>query len=432
MRRVIRLALVGLLAVGGGVFAAAGASGAQVSGNISFAGIWTGAEQKNFQAVINAFQKLNPGVKVKYQPAGDNLPTVLATAVKGGNPPDLAAVGQPGTARDFAQQGKLKPINFARATIAKNYSPDWLKLGTINGKLYGLFFKGANKSTVWYSPSAFKTAGITPPTTFDQLLADAKTLRASGVPAYSIGGADGWTLTDLFENIYLRQAGPAKYDQLSTHAIPWTDPSVKQALTTMGQILGDTQNVAGGSQGALQTDFPGSVTQVFGSPQKAAMVFEGDFVIGNITDQTKAKPLTGFNVFNFPSVNGSAPAVVGGGDEVIMFKDSPAARAFVSYLATPAAATIWATKGGFSSPNKGVKASAYKDPIARRTALALANAKTFRFDMSDLAPPAFGGTVGRGEWKDLQDFLKDPNDVDGTAAQLEKDAAAAFGASGSK
>ncbi len=35
------------------------------------------------------------------------------------------------------------------------------------------------------------------------------------MPAYSIGGADGWTLTDLFENIYLRQAGPEKYDQLS-------------------------------------------------------------------------------------------------------------------------------------------------------------------------------------------------------------------------
>jgi alpha-glucoside transport system substrate-binding protein len=427
--KVTRLALAGLLATSVGLLAASGASGAQVSGNLSMIGIWTGAEQQNFQAVIKGFQKLNPGVKIKFQPAGDNTPTVLATAVKGGNPPDIAAVGQPGLAQDFARQGKLKPLTFARGTIAANYSPDWLKLGTINGKLYGLFFKGANKSTVWYSPSAFKTAGITAPTTFDQLLADAKTLRSSGVPAFSIGGADGWTLTDLFENIYLRQAGAAKYDQLAQHKIPWTDPSVKDALKTMAQIVGDTQNVAGGTQGALQTDFPGSVTQVFGTPQKAAMVFEGDFVIGNITDQTKAKPFSGFNVFPFPSVNGSAPAVVGGGDEVIMFKDSPAARAFIKYLATPAAATIWAQKGGFSSPNKNVKASAYKDPIARRTAVALAKAKTFRFDMSDLAPASFGGTPGQGEWKDLQDFLKNPSDVDGTAAQLEKDAAKAFGSS---
>ncbi len=83
------------------------------------------------------------------------------------------------------------------------------------------------------------------------------------MPAYSIGGADGWTLTDLFENIYLRQAGPDKYDQLSTHELKWTDQSVKDALTTMAQVLGDTSNIAGGTSGALQTDFPTSVSKVF-------------------------------------------------------------------------------------------------------------------------------------------------------------------------
>ena len=90
------------------------------------------------------------------------------------------------------------------------------------------------------------------------------------MPAYSIGGADGWTLTDLFENIYLRMAGPEKYDQLTDHEIPWTDQSVKDALTEIGKIFGDTENIAGGTSGALQTDFPTSVTQVFSDPPKAA------------------------------------------------------------------------------------------------------------------------------------------------------------------
>ena len=75
-----------------------------------------------------------------------------------------------------------------------------------------------------------------PPVT--QLLKDAQTLKASGTPAYSIGGADGWTLTDMFENIYLRTFGAAKYDQLSQHKIKWTDPSVATALTTMAKIVG--------------------------------------------------------------------------------------------------------------------------------------------------------------------------------------------------
>jgi ABC-type glycerol-3-phosphate transport system substrate-binding protein len=157
-------------------------------------------------------------------------------------------------------------------------------------------------------------------------------------------GADGWTLTDLFENIYLRTAGPDKYDQLATHEIPWTDQSVKDALTTMADVLKSDQ-IAGGTEGALQTDFPTSVTNVFSDSPKAAQVMEGDFVAGVITDSTKAEPGTGFDVFPFPSINGSPQVVVGGGDTVVMFKDSPAAEALVKYLASPEAAQIWAEEG---------------------------------------------------------------------------------------
>jgi alpha-glucoside transport system substrate-binding protein len=415
--------LSGLAAVGtaGGAGTTKGATG-----KISVMAVWTGAEQKSFQAVIDGFKKKNPGVSVSYTSAGDQLPTVLATAIQGGNPPDVAVLPQPGLMKDFVNKGALKPIPFALPQLKANFAPVWAKLGTVNGKLYGLIFKGANKSTGWYNVQSFKTAGVTRPKSWPQLVAAAKTLRASGTPAYSIGGADGWTLTDLFENIYLRQAGAAKYDLLSTHKIKWTDASVKAALKTMAGILGDSSNLAGGTSGALQTDFPTSVSQVFTTPPKAAMVFEGDFVSGVITSSTKAKPITGFNVFTFPSIGGSGNPVVGGGDTAVMFKDSPAARAFLVYLATPAAGTIWAKRGGFSSPNKKVPASAYPDAITRATATALAVAPVFRFDMSDLQPASFGGTVGQGEFKLFQDFLKSPTNVNGIAAQLEAAAAKAY------
>jgi alpha-glucoside transport system substrate-binding protein len=395
-----------------------------VSGKLSMVGIWSGPEQKNFQLVLDGFKKKFPGVSVKYTSAGDNTPTVLSTAIAGGNPPDLAAVGQPGLVKQFAGRKAIKPIDFVKPVMSENYAPSWVTLGTYSGHLYGMVFKGANKSTIWYSVQAFKNAGIQPPKTWTALLAAAKTLRASGTPAYSIAGADGWTLTDLMENLYLRQAGAAKYDALATHKIKWTDPSVKTTLKSMAQIFGDTGNIFGGTTGALQTDFPTSVNNVFSIPPKAAMVMEGDFVPGASTQ--KSKPLTNYNQFPFPQVGTSAPSVVGGGDTVVMFKDTPASRALVTYLASPEAATIWAKKGGFSSPNKGVAASSYSDAVTRATATALASAKIFRFDMSDLQPAAFGGTAGQGEWKILQDFLKSPTDVDGTASKLEASAAAAY------
>jgi len=68
-----------------------------VKGKVSFDGIWTSSTgQKPFQAVINAFQKRFPNVHVNYKPVGNNLPTVLATAVAGGHPPDMADIAQPG------------------------------------------------------------------------------------------------------------------------------------------------------------------------------------------------------------------------------------------------------------------------------------------------------------------------------------------------
>jgi alpha-glucoside transport system substrate-binding protein len=392
-----------------------------VKGTISMLAVWTGPEGESIKAVLAGFKKKNPGVTVKYKAAADPG-QVLSTSVQGGNPPDIAALPSPGLMKDFANRGALKPITFAKGTVASNFSKDWIKFGTVKGKLYGLFFKGANKSTVWYNVHSFSAAGVKPPTQWSALLKDAKTLRASGTPAYSIGGADGWTLTDLFENLYIRNAGPAKYDQLSDHTIKWTDASVKSTLKLMGQVLSDKSNIAGNP---LQTDFPTSITNVFQpSNPKAAMVFEGDFVPGVAAGQTKAKAKKDFNVFPFPAVNGKGgDYVVGGGDVIVMFKDSAASRALVSYLATPDAAQIWAKRGGFSSPNKNVPASAYPDAITRTTATALAKASTFRFDMSDLAPSQFGGT---DEFADLQAFLKKPSNVNGVAAKLEKDAAAAY------
>ncbi len=394
-----------------------------VSGSINVLAVWTGAEGEAFQAVLDSFTEENPDVDVSYQSAADPA-TVLSTSVEGGNPPDVAALPSPGIMADFVGRDALTPLDFARDTIEENYAEGWLTAGSVDGELYGVFFKGVNKSTVWYNVEQFEAAGVEPPEDWATFLSNAETLGASGVPAYSIGGSDGWTLTDLFENIYLRSAGPEMYDQLATHEIPWTDQSVKDALTEMGKVFSDTDNIAGGTSGALQTDFPTSVTQVFADPPKAAQVIEGDFVAGVISAETQAEPETGFNVYPFPAIDDDDEgAVVGAGDVLVMFKDSPAAQALIEYLATPEAQEIWAERGGFTAPNKNVDASVYPDEVTRGAAEGLSGAD-FRFDLSDLQPAAFGSDA---MFSLLQDFLRNPDDVDGTATKLEAAAASAYG-----
>ncbi|GAA3238970.1 hypothetical protein GCM10020256_59750 [Streptomyces thermocoprophilus] len=340
-------------------------------------------------------------------------------------------VPQVGVLQQFAQKGWLKPLSpTATKSIDAGFAPVWKKYGSVDGTLYGLYFKAAHKSTVWYNPDALAQAGVQPPKTYDDLLKAGHTVSDSGLAAFAVAGQDGWTLTDWFENIYLSQAGPEKYDALAAHKLKWTDASVVTALDTLGKLFKDKQLIAGGQKGALNTDFPGSVEKVFGPKAEAGMVYEGDFVAGVAKDQFGRTIGKDADFFPFPAVGGGQAPVVSGGDAAVVLKDgknSDAGMKLVEFLATPEAAAVWAEAGGFLSPNKQLDLKSYGDDVTRATAKSLVDAgDSVRFDMSDQAPAAFGGTKGAGEWKILQDFLRDPSDPKATAQKLEDAAAKAY------
>ena len=434
IRVVAGVALVAALAAVVAVFAGASQAGAKtpantrVSGSVNFWGIWSANEQTAFQKVIAGFNKKYPNVTVNYTSKGNNMPTELATAIAAGNPPDVADVAQPGLVKQLVQQHDLKPITYAKTIISKNFAPAWVKLGVVNKKLYALLYKASNKSTLWYNVHSFKQAGIKAPKTWSQLTKGAKTIKSSGTPAYSLCGASGWTLTDLFENIYLRTFGPGKYNKLSAHKIKWTDKSVTKALKEMKQVIGNSSNLYGGRNGALQTGYPQCVDFVYSTPPKAAMVIEADFVANEILQATTAKPKKDFNVVPFPAITkgADAGAIETSGDEIITFRNTPAIQAFMKYLATPGAAEIWARLGGFGTGNLHVPASVYPDSITRATEAPLTKAKAAVFDMSDEQPAAFGSTAGQGEWGLFQKFLQNPSAIKSIQQQLEAAAKAAY------
>nr|WP_300142195.1 ABC transporter substrate-binding protein [Propionicimonas sp.] len=384
---------------------------------------WSGAEQQNFEAVLAKFTA-DTGAKVNYTSFGDNGATVIGTQVEGGNPPDIAVVSQPALLKQLATAGSIKPLSDeALAAVQKNYSKDWLDLATVDGKTYGVFFKAANKSTVWYNKDIYDQAGATVPKDWDDFLTQLQKISDSGYAGISIGADVGWPLTDWFENVYLRTAGAEKYDQLTNHEIPWTDQSVTDALTVLSQLFGNSQLV---QAGAVQRTHPEAVVEVFGAKPKAGTYYEGDFVAGNIADDGNSTVGKNALFYDFPSVKGSAPAVVGGGDAAVAFNDDPATQALMTYLASPESAAVWVPKGGLTSPNKGVDPALYPDDVSRAIAEALTGAQTFRFDMSDLTPTAFGGTPGQGFFQIMIDFLKKPSDIAGVQQKLEAAAAASY------
>jgi len=71
---------------------------------------------------------------------GNNLPTILSTAIAGGHPPDMPTSAQPGTMTQYAKQGKLKAITIREACSRQNFNAAWLKLGQVGGKQYAVPF----------------------------------------------------------------------------------------------------------------------------------------------------------------------------------------------------------------------------------------------------------------------------------------------------
>jgi alpha-glucoside transport system substrate-binding protein len=389
---------------------------------------WSGGEQEAFTQVLDLFEQ-QTGADVRYVAGGDDLSTLLQTRIKGGNPPNVAISPHPGVVEQLARSGALKPLDPAVVSLVKrNYEQAWQDLGTVDGKPYSVYFKANNKSTFWYNDRVLSSNGLKAPATWDEFLAVCTSLSNLGISPVSVGGADGWVLTDWFENVYLRMNGQSLYEALSEHRIPWTHPSVRRAFEKLREFFRQDMFIAGGRGGALYTTYEDSVMDVFGPRARAAMVYEGDFVAGAIKSKTTARLGIDAKFFYFPiaPVNESASTVVGG-DAAIALKDDAATVEFMKFMASPQAGAEWAELGGFLSPNKLMSLDSYPDEVTRGMAEPLVRpGNGIRFDMSDRYPGQFGATKGAGAWKAMQDFLANPDDIDAVMQQLEDAAKAAM------
>jgi ABC-type glycerol-3-phosphate transport system substrate-binding protein len=418
-----------------------------IGGSVSLWAEWTSTEQQDFQAALQPFET-ETGITVNYAGKGSNMDTALEAAVQGGAPPDVALVPDPATLDTLAKQGDIKDLGPIIGNLKSDYGSAWNNLATVNGKLYGVWFKGANKNTIWYNPAEFAAAGITkPPTTWEQLITDAGTLKASGIAPMSLCTDVGWPVADFWQNIYLKTAGASDYNKLAAHTIKWTDPSVTKAFTTFAQLVGQPSYLLGGTQGALSSTYPECVDEVFpkpGAQPKAAMVFEGDFVVseivGNSANYAAGTTGTGgaacttdpsktpcYDFFSFPAPAADSAnngAIQGAGDVEMLLHSTPQAKALIKYLASPESGAIWAHLGGFASPNKAVPLSAYPDPVSRADAKALQSATNFVFSLDDLQ-----GSWEKSLWQDMLNFVKDPSPSSVTSIQatMERQATAAIG-----
>ena len=376
-------------------------------------GPWRGQDQDLFLSVVAYFEKAT-GAQVDYS-SSENYEQQIVIDTQAGSPPNVAILPQPGLIADLASKGLLTPLGKETEDfVRKNYAAgdSWVGFGRYAGKdgkehFYAFPYKADLKSLVWYVPQNFKDAGYKVPKTMEELKALTKQIVADGGTPWCIGlgsgDATGWPATDWVEDILLRQQPPSVYDKWTTNEIKFTDPRIVDAIQEFGWFAKNPKFVAGGPQAVATTDFRDAPNGLFSVPPKCFMHKQAQFIADFFPKNVKLGQ--DVNFFYFPPYADKKDLgrpVEGAGTLAMITKDSPAAEAFIHFLATPIAHEIWMAQTGFLTPFKLVNTGVYRSELQKQEDEILLNATTYRFDGSDLMP----GKIGAGAfWKAMVNFV---------------------------
>ncbi|MFF5201259.1 extracellular solute-binding protein [Micromonospora parva] len=390
-RTLLRAAAVGATAL------AAGCSGG--SRSVQVAVVWSTSELDRFREVVAGYP-----APVQVVSAGNDIDAFLRARHLAGTSPDVAILPRPGLVTEYAQRGWLSPV---RPSTGYAVPAGLSELLTAEGQRYGVWVKAAHNSLVWHLPSMLPV----PPANWDELVRRTRELgalaRRDGGPApLAIGAADGWVLTDWFENV-LADVAPESYNALARADADWQGSAVREALDRLAGLWSIDGAFVGGGRRALLTQYEESVIQVVHT-RRAVMLVGADFT-ADVADPFQRGPQAPVT-FRFPGASSGGGPLIVGGDAAVAFADARGGVELVEWLTRADSFQPWLRSGGYLSPNTNVTIDSYRDRVAQRLAEEMRTPGTLRFDLSDQLPGPFTGSDGVGIWRIMQGFFADVTD----------------------
>lgn len=153
-----------------------------------------------FEEAAKAFEAKNPGTDIKIEVVPwDVLQQKLTTDIAGNANADLAIIGTRWLV-DFVQQGVVAPLDsYMTDDFKARFIPTFFAPGVLGGKTYGLPIASSARA-MYYNKDLFEKAGIAaPPATWDELVEDAKKIKALGAKdTYGFGLQGKEIETDVY------------------------------------------------------------------------------------------------------------------------------------------------------------------------------------------------------------------------------------------
>jgi multiple sugar transport system substrate-binding protein len=402
-------ALAGLAACGGGN---GGGSG---GGDVTLGSNWSDEVPKKAIAdVMKGFSGGNVKVNtIDHNSFQENINNYLQ-----GGPDDVFGWFAGYRMQFFAEQGLVGDISDVWAEIGSGFSDAMKQQSTgSDGKQYFVplyYYPWA----VFYRKSVFAEKGYEAPKTMDDFVALATKMKTDGLNPIAFGDSDGWPAMGTFDYLNLRINGYDFHKELMAGEKSWESNEVKAVFDAWREILPFHQPDALGRtwQEAAQSLLN----------KESGMYTLGMFVGQQFPEGPDRDDL---DFFPFPEID---PAI---GSDVVEApidgfmmaarpRNEDGAKELLKYLGTAKAEDTYLK----SDPNNiGAHNDADKsgyNALQKKGEELVSGAKSISQFLDRDTRPDFASTV---MIPSLQEFIKNPNDVDGLTKNIESQKKSIFG-----
>lgn len=252
------------------------------------------------QTIIDEYMAENPNVTIEVEALDEEAYKTKFKAYSMEGMPDVVSIwGQPAFLDEVLDAGVLAALD-KNDYIDDTFIPGSLVGFMKDGELYGLP-RNTDVAGFYYNQKMFEDNGWKVPTTYDELLELAGTIKDAGIVPLAMDGGDGWPLAVYLSDILFKLTG-SDYASVVSTAIATGDFS-DENIVKATQLLKESAD-AGLFQNGYDSQDYGTAMNLFTNGQ-AAMFYMGSWETSMALNEDIPEEIrTNIRVFTMPVIEG--------------------------------------------------------------------------------------------------------------------------------
>lgn len=199
-------------------------------------GSWRTEDKERYQVLIDAFNKKHPDIELEFKPTKNTeYNTILNTALKGGEGPDIIHLRPYAPGIELADAGYMEPIDdiagldvFPESSLQASKGSD--------GKQYGVPLN-ISTTQMFYNKKIFEELGLEKPQTWEEFIELNETLQSEDYIPIALGTKEGWLLSSTHGIIGPAHYGANKFvEKITTGEVDFTSSQFTDSIKAMDSL----------------------------------------------------------------------------------------------------------------------------------------------------------------------------------------------------